>query len=259
MAIRWGKIVDDPADAAAAGDAGFANIQLSVAAVMGLSEDNFAAFRDELKRRNIIAEVCNSPLPAEVHVTEMGFNLYAWTEYLKKAIRRIADLGCGKLAWNDGRSRVLPWEGDITGVKEQVLQFLFMLCDVCDTFGITVLVEPLGPRRTNFLNSVQEVNDFLDRVGKPNLGSMISYRELAEIGLEIEKLPALTPFLKHVQLENPSHVSGSRIPPLPDDGHAYGLFLGALKRSGYAETIHLPAAADAGSLAYCQQLWRELR
>lgn len=258
MAIRWGKMVEDPAGAVAAGDAGFANIQLSAAAVMGLSEENFAALLDDLKRRNIVVEVCNSPLPHEVCVTEMGFNLYAWTEYLKTAIRRIALLGCVKLAWNDGRARVLPWEGDITGVKEQVLQFLFMLCDVCDNYGITVLVEPLGPRRTNFLNSLQEIGDFLDRVGKSNLGSMISYRELAEIGLEIENLPAYAPFIKHVQLENPLHLSGKRIPPLPDDGHAYGLFLGVLKKSGYKETIHLPADADAASLAYCERLWREL-
>ena len=95
----------------------------------------------------------------------------------------MADLGCRKLAWSDGRARVLPVEGEVAGLKEQALQFLFMLCEAAERFGITVLVEPLGPRRTNFLNSMKEVGEFLPRVGKDNLSSMISLRELEPIGL----------------------------------------------------------------------------
>ena len=257
MTIRWGKIVDDPADVAAAVSAGFTHIQLAVDVVMAMSEADFARFRDELVRQKINAEVCASPLPPEVHVTEMGFNLYAWTEYLKKAMKRIADLGCRKLAWNDGRARVLPWEGDITGSKEQVLQFLYMLSEVSDTFGITVMVEPLGPRRTNFLNSLQEVEDFLARLGKQNLRSMISFRELTEIGLKIEDIDNFAHIIDHVQLENPLQASGKRVPPLPGDGQLYAPFLNALRRMGYAGTISLPAAAEKASLALCQHLWQE--
>lgn len=257
MTIHWGKIVDDPAEVAAAAHAGFTHVQLSVDIVMAMSEAHFAGFRDELGQQKINAEVCTSPLPPEVYVTEMGFNLYAWTEYLKKAMKRIADLGCKKLAWNDGRTRVLPWEGDITGAKEQVLQFLYMLCEVSDTFGITVMVEPLGPRRTNFLNSLPEVEDILARLGKQNLRSMISFRELPEIGLKIEDIDNFTHLIDHVQLENPLQASGKRIPPLPGDGQLYAPFLNALRRMGYAGTISLPAAAEKASLAFCQHLWQE--
>ncbi len=257
MTIRWGKIIDDPAGVTAAVQAGFTHIQLSVDLVMAMDEAQFAGFRDELLRQGINAEVCTSPLPPEVYVTEMGFNLYAWTEYLKKAMKRIAELGCRKLAWNDGRARVLPWEGDIAGVKEQVLQFLYMLCDVSDNFGITVLVEPLGPRRTNFLNSLPEVEDFLDRVGKENLSSMISFRELAEIGLKIEDIGKFARLINHVQLENPLQTSGTRIPPLPDDGLDYGPFLSALQGMEYAGTVSLPAAAQQASLEFCRQLWKQ--
>lgn len=258
MSIRWGKLVTDPARVDDAVSAGFDNIQMSVDTVMGLSDERCAQLNNELQRRNIAVEVCTSPLPPEVYVTEMGFNLYAWTEYLKKAIKRIADLGCTKLAWTDGRSRVLPWEGDVSGVKEQVLQFLFMLSDVCGNYGITVLVEPLGPRRTNFLNSIQEVCDFLARVGKSNLNAMISFRELAEIGLTVDRLPTFAENIEHIQLENPLQISGKRLPPLPDDGQDYKPFLAAVKAMGYAGTMHLPADAGAASLQYCQQLWQDL-
>ena len=257
MTIRWGKMIDDSADIAAAERAGFTHVQLTVDMIMAMSETQSAGFRDELARHKIKVEVCTSPLPPGVQVTEMGFNLYAWTEYLKKAVRRIADLGCKKLAWNDGRARVLPWEGDVTGIKEQVLQFLYMLCEVSDAFGITVLVEPLGPRRTNFLNTLPEVEDFLTRAGKENLRSMISFRELSEIGLGIEDIDKFSRLIHHVQLENPLMASGKRVPPLPGDGQDYASFFNGLRRAGYAGTVSLPAAADKASLDFCRQLWPE--
>lgn len=89
------------------------------------------------------------PLPADVRVTQKGFNIYVWMEHLKAAVHRMAELGCRKLVWSDGRARVLPVEGATAGFKEQVLQFLYMLCGVAANFDMTVLIEPLGPRRTN--------------------------------------------------------------------------------------------------------------
>jgi hypothetical protein len=90
------------------------------------------------------------PLPAEVRVTQRGFNLYVWMEHMKKALQRLAGLGCRQLVWSNGRARILPDEGELPILKEQALQFLFLLCELAGNFDMTVLVEPLRPRRTNF-------------------------------------------------------------------------------------------------------------
>jgi hypothetical protein len=47
-----------------------------------------------------------------------------------------------------GRARVLPGEGELATLQEQLLQFLYMLCEVAAGSGLSVLVEPLDPRRT---------------------------------------------------------------------------------------------------------------
>ncbi len=67
-----------------------------------------------------------------------------------------------------------------------------MLCEAAGPLGITVLVEPLGPRRTNFLNSMKDIAEFLPRVGKDNLSSMVSLRELEAIGLSLPRTRAST-------------------------------------------------------------------
>jgi sugar phosphate isomerase/epimerase len=233
---------------------GFEFVQPSRDLVSGLSEERFLRLKQTVAERGLPFQVCAVPLPEDVRVTQRGFNLYVWTEHLKSAVHRLAELGCRELAWSNGRARVLPVEGEQAIFKEQVLQFLFMLCGVAAAFGLSVLVEPLGPRRTNFLNSLKEAADFLPRVGKDNLSSLISLRELDQIGLLPAELGDYRALLAHVQMENPQAAEGPRICPRPDDGYDYRPFLQALKAMGYSGGICLPEDSDVAGLAYCRGL-----
>ena len=257
MSIRWGKMINNLAEVETAASAGFTHVQLPVETIMRLNQESFQRCKDRFCELGIVPEVCSSPLPDDVRVTEMGFNIYVWTEYLKKAVRRLKDMGCAKLVWSNGRSRVVPWEGDVAGVKEQVLQFLYLLADMADEHNIMVLVEPLGPRRTNFLNSMKEMRDFLERAGKENLASVLSLRELDEIGFSLEELEGHADFIKHIHLENPGVQEGERRSPSRQDGADYQPFVAELKRVGYSEMICLPGDADTQSLQYCKGLWEK--
>lgn len=256
MGVQWGRIVTDLAQADRAAADGFDFVQAAAALVPDLDDLGAARQKERLRAGGLPLAVCGVPLPADVRVTQQGFNLYVWTEHVRRALHRMADLGCRKIAWSDGRSRLLPVEGEVAGPKEQALQFLFMLCEAAEARGITVLVEPLGPRRTNFLNSMSEVGEFLPRVGKDNLSSMVSLRELDAIGLSPGQLGDYRQLIGHVQMENPSAV-GARLCPRPDDGQDYRPFLRALKGIGYSGPIGLPGDADAAGLEYCRRLWKD--
>jgi sugar phosphate isomerase/epimerase len=257
MGVQWGRMVTDLSQADRAAADGFEFVQAAASLVAGLDDDQVLRWKERLRAGGVPFTVCSVPLPAEVRVTQTGFNLYVWTEHVKHALHRMADLGCRNVIWSDGRARVLPVEGEVAGLKEQALQFLFMLCEAAGSFGITVLVEPLGPRRTNFLNSMKEIGEFLPRVGKDNLSSMVSLRELEPIGLSLDMLPGYRKLIGHVQMENPKSIDGERRCPRPDDGNDYRPFLRALRGIGYSGLITLPADADAAGLEYCRRLWKE--
>ncbi len=257
MGVQWGRVVTDLSQADGAAADGFEFVQAAPDLVPGLDDGEVLRRKERRLAGGLPFTVCGVPLPSGVPVTQQGFNLYVWTEHVKRSLHRMADLGCRKIAWSDGRARVLPVEGEVAGLKEQALQFLFMLCEAAGSFGMTVLVEPLGPRRTNFLNSIGQIGEFLPRVGKDNLSSMVSLRELEAIGLTPAQLPVHRRLIGHVQIENPGPVGGERRCPRPGDGHDYRPFLKALKGFGYADTIALPADADAAGLAYCRRLWTE--
>lgn len=264
MSIHWGKMISSPTVRVGPEELeeivaeGFDRVQPEVGSIMDLTNEEIRALKERMTRIGLIPEVWSAPLPAGAYVTQRGFNIYAWTEYLKKAVHRIADLGCTKLAWSDGRARVLPLEGDLSGIKEQVLQFLYLLCEIADNNGITILVEPLGPRRTNFLNKMEEIRDFLPLVGKDNISSLISFRELSKIDLEAKALQKHRSLISHVQMENPTEEGGPRQPPLPNDGIDYKSFLEGLWSFKYDGLITLPETAGRDSLEFCRSLWDSL-
>jgi sugar phosphate isomerase/epimerase len=254
MGVQWGRMVADLSQADRAAANGFDFVQAAPELVPGLDDAEIARQRDRRRSGGLPFTVCGVPLPAGVQVTQQGFNLYVWTEHVRRQMRRMADLGCRTVVWSDGKSRLLPVEGEVAALKEQALQFLYQVCEAAEGLGITVLVEPLGPRRTNFLNSLEEIAEFLPRVGKGNLASLISLRELEPIGLTPRSAAEHTNLIGHVQMENP-RPAGERRCPRPDDGFDYRPFVAALKGAGYAGSISLPGDADAAGLAYCRGLW----
>jgi len=254
MSISWGIRLNTLADVEAVQGSGFGTIQLPVEAVMDVPDSELETYRADMASRGINFKVFEAPLPKGVQVTEQGFNTYHWTEYLGNAIRKIASLGCSTLVWGDGRSRLLPVEGDVSTAKEHFYQFMFILCGMAERFDIEVCLEPLGPRRTNFINSLDELQSCISLIDKNNLSIMISPRDLAEMNLEVVDILRGNNHIGHVHLENPGYPASSQ-PPAESDGYDYMKFLGGLQDRGYTGVISLPNGSSKESLTYCKQLW----
>jgi hypothetical protein len=102
---------------------------------------------------------------------------------------------------------------------------------------------------------MEEIAAFLPRVGKDNLSSMVSLRELDAIGLPPAKLGAYRRLLGHAVLEHPGEPGGARAAPRAGDGVDYRPFVEALKSIGSTGTISLPGDAGTAALEYCRRLW----
>jgi hypothetical protein len=252
--IQWARTVHHLDEIASTRDFGFDAAEPEVAILMETSDQEFREQKASLTASGLSFPVIAAPLPSRVRVTDQGFNIYVWSEYLKRALDRVSALGCAKIAWSDGRSRVLPVEGETAAARRQALQFLFMLSDLAASHGIDVLVEPLDPRRTNFLNTMDEVEEFIALAGRPNLSSLISMRDLDAIGFDESAFSHHRGSISHVYLENPGSPPGQRLAPRPDDGQDYASFLRALSGIGYTGVVTLPANADRHSLDYCATL-----
>lgn len=203
MKVKWAKRILSLSDIDTAKNQGFDIAQLPVSTIMNLEDDAFLREKTRLLTSGISFEVFESPLPDGVVATERGFNTYSWIEYLKKAISRIASLGCTTLVWNDAKSRILPEEGEVSILKENFNQFLFMLAEFAEKSGIKVCLEPFGKRRTNFLNSLREVAGVIQSIGKDNLAMTISAIDIAETETSLEELILFRNLILHMYADSP--------------------------------------------------------
>ncbi|MCX7026454.1 MAG: TIM barrel protein [Spirochaetes bacterium] len=249
MGIGWAKRISAADEIRHAKAQGFDAVEPALSALMEIDEAGVAAFREKLEEAELSCEVFESILPADVRVTERGFNIYSWTEYLRQALARASMLGCKTLVWGDGNARILPIEGETSILKEHFNQFLFMFCDVAEQHGITVCLEPLGPRRTNFLNSLSEVAGTIDSIGKPNLAIALSSADVVEIGIQDEEFIQYGERIIHAQVEKPRGLADAGFDHLP--------FFASLKIIAYHGTIALSGSADGESLKRCKELWEE--
>lgn len=255
MNVRWAKQIQKITNINQNELGQFDCLQLPVDAVMGQNESDFLKKRSTLLEQGFCLEVFESPLPAGIQVTEQGFNTYLWTEYLHTALPRIAELGCKTLIWSDGEARILPIEGDVARLKEQFYQFIYLLCDISQRYGITVCLEPLDKQRTNFLNSIKETIDCISSIGSSNLALTIGLRSLVELSIDSKELVTYKNHIAHIHAENPSE-AGTILSPRADDSYDYVSFFKTVKDISYSGVISLPSDADKTVLLHCKKLCR---
>jgi sugar phosphate isomerase/epimerase len=254
MNVRWAKRLRETVEVRQEDLEGFECIQLPVDAVMEREESAFLREKETLLSQGVSFEVFESPLPRGIQVTERGFNMYSWTEYLHTAIRRIAELGCKVLVWDDGRSRILPIEGEVATLKEQFYQLVFLLCEISARYHITICLEPLSERRTNFLNSLKETVDCFSLIGSPNLSLAIGLRSLVELSVNFTDLLSYKDSIAHIHVENPTQAHEMTSPRSTDE-YDYAPFFNAVQGIQYSGVLSLPSDADETALLYCKKLW----
>ena len=210
--LRWGKAIAEVSATKQAADTGFNYVAITMEYIMGSDDRQFTLQKKLFGQYQLIPEVCLSVLPAGVVITAPGFNFYYWLDYLKRALQRLANIGCHTLLWRDGAARSLPLEGDETAAKEQCLQFIYMLCRLCEEHGIAVMVEPLSTAATNHLNTVNEVEDFIAQINKSNLHLAISLANATAFCSDIKSANSMAR-IRHICIETlPAFTAASVLP-----------------------------------------------
>ncbi|MBC7330910.1 MAG: sugar phosphate isomerase/epimerase [Synergistetes bacterium] len=221
--------------------AGYDCAELQVREIVELSEDEFKAAVRKVKSLDITCEVFDNPIPLDVRIPVPEFDLKYWTEYLKIGAYRTAELGARYYVFGNGRSRSLPVEGDVQSAYNKLMEFLNILCDVTAEYNITVLLEPLAPSLSNFINSIPEAVEFIEKFGKYNLKTMCDFRWLVASGRPIDDIVNYEKYVKHIHIDNPLTEFPKRLMPSLDDGYDYSPLIEALKKICYKEIIAIEA------------------
>lgn len=76
-------------------------------------------------------------------------------------------MGGEVLVWGSPQQRSYPPEEKFEHVMRRAVEVLREACDFAGSAGVTIAVEPLGPKETNFLNTAAQTIELIERVNHP--------------------------------------------------------------------------------------------
>lgn len=228
-------------DIEAIASAGYDLIEMQMSEVMGMEDEAVELTRQNLQAVHIACEVLDNPVPLQEVVADESFDLGFYREYLRKGAERATQLGVKKYIFGNGKTRSLPLEGEIKAAKEKNLEFLRMLADIAGEKGITILIEPLAPKVSNVVQSIPEALDYINEIGRPNLGTFLDYRWFVDRGHPLSMIEEYGKQIQHLHLDNPLSPFPARVIPRMDDGVDYSPLFEALRRIDYQGIISIEA------------------
>ena len=220
--------------------AGFDYAELDMPEIEGLSEERFGHFRNSVEKFGFPVLTGSRVLPIATPLFFVdGFAPMELKKYLIKTCKRAHTLGIRKVILGNGKARSLLSDEDIK--KERVfIDFLHMLADITGNNGQKLILEPLSPKYSNYINTVPEAVRVINEVNMPNVFTMADLRHMVWSKESFRSLIDYADYIHHIHIDYPlSHPE--RNYPRADDDFDYSDFLMALKESKYDDTLTVEA------------------
>lgn len=190
MSIIWCQQVNNANQVLPLVNSDRAHIEMPISDVLQFNSDDTSLLDSLVADTKLQAPSFTGLLPAEVTITETGFNSYVWDLHTKKALKKVAALGGNTICLDNGPSKYLHWEHEQLKSRQQLFRYITTTCQVASELGIDILMEPLSDGYTNHLNSLEDVLGFIELIDLPNLAISVSGQLLLQ-NSELTNIPKL--------------------------------------------------------------------
>lgn len=221
---------------------GFDTAELDLCEITAMDSKSFSDFYVRAMESGLTFEVFSGLLPLSVRIHQEDFREEAWLRHIDLAARRAALLGARMIPFGAGKCRSIPEDcTDIPAARQRVADFISRICENFQKYGLELVIEPLGPANSNFLNYVSETAAFARSLGKDNCHTMCDLRHMYKLKDSFDTLTENRPEIRHAHIDYPR--GGLRKFPQEDDGYNYQPYFDALFRAGYDEILTIEATS----------------
>jgi sugar phosphate isomerase/epimerase len=240
---------------------GFDWIELAVAELRPeLPESAARPFLDCLEALPIRPEVFDRLFLPTMRLVGDNVDLGRIADHLGTTFSRARRLGAEWVVWGSGPSRRVERGLSRERAYDQIVEAGRLIAREAGAAGIGVVLEPLGRRYCNIVNTVEDGLRLLADIGSPALGLLADTDHLESEGDPFSRLAEVGPLLRHVHLAEASRVQPGT---MPRRRAFYSSLFAELKRLGYRDRIALEAdLVDIGQplggmLAMFKGWWRD--
>ncbi len=239
---------------------GYDCIELDLTEIVAMPENEFEDLRRRVENSKLGFEVFSGLLPLSVRFHASDFDEAFWLAHVATAAHRAAKLGASMIPFGAGKCRSIPEDcPDVPAARAHVLHLVQKISDILQQEGLTLVVEPLGPANSNYLNTIPETVEFIKAVDRPNCLTMCDLRHMFKMDEPFSNIPACTGYIRHAHIDYPR--GDARLFPQETDDYDYTTYFTALRDAGYDAILTVEATeyidfeAEAGaSLAYLRKL-----
>lgn len=241
--IRLG-VCTKPENAALLAQQGFEYIEVGLAWLHGLTEEDYQKELAIAKAAPIKVEAANGMLPGEVKVTGPEANDDTIRAYLEKAFCRAHEMGIKVVVFGSSGARKVPEGWPHSEGWRQIGHFLTIANEYGEKYDIDIAIEPLRRNECNIMNLVSEGTLMSAMLALPRVGTLgdtyhmvCGHEPYAAFGYAGE-------LLKHVHISHTLGIDAGRIWPSPDDGENYREIFEALENARYDGRVSIEAGCE---------------
>lgn len=218
-------------------EAGYDYIELPLAQIMELSENEFDSLKNQLTKLNIPCEACNNFFPAGIRLTGREVNMDRVCEYVNAALSRAYELGAKVVVFGSAGAKNVPEGFPVKKAMEQLVFLLQFINSLAKTYGITIAIEPLNRKESNIVNTLKDGLTLAREVDRDNIRLLADYYHLTMEKEDVSILDETSGYLHHIHFAEPE----GRVFPQITEKEEYLPFLKKLKELGYNGRISIEA------------------
>ena len=220
--------------------AGYDYAELDMPEIEALSQEDYEGLRERVEQEAfaVLTGARILPITDPLFFVD-GFRPESLKDYLEKTCRRSGQLGIEKIILGNGKARSLADPKD--RAKEPVfVDFLRMLSDIAGENGQKLILEPLGPKYSNYINTIPEAVELIQKANRPNLFAMADLRHMVWSREPLNDVITYRPYVAHIHVDYPLSYPQRRYPAVGDD-YDYSPFLAVLKQLDRQDTLTIEA------------------
>ncbi len=220
--------------------AGYDYIELPLAQMMELNDEEFEVLVGNVGRSGIPCEVCNNFIPPTVRLTGSDVQIRLVEEYIGGALGRAQKLGATIIVFGSSGAKNVPEGFEHKKAWEQIVDVLCMIDEKIGKRDITIAIEPLCKLESNIVNTAQQGWMLAKQVNRGHIKLLIDYYHLSVEHEEQSIINEVSGYLRHIHIANPR----GRVFPRQGDGVDYRTFFNNLKLAGYDGRVSIEAYAE---------------
>ena len=204
-----------------------------------LEESEFLPHLEEARNTGRPVKSANCFLPGNLKCVGPGVDHDRLARYAGRVFARGSQAGIGIVVFGSGAARAMPEGYDFGRAMEDFVGALRVFGPLAQRHGITLVVEPLNSSECNFINSLAEGAQVVERCDHPNVRLLADFYHMLMEGEAASEIVRFGHLIRHTHV---AELAGRAFPGKAREN--FRPFFQALKQCGYSGAIALECGWD---------------